>query len=110
MKSFKAFIAEGKGYDRYKEKHFPAIHGDHHDQGYSINTHRNGTHLVVKTPSKDGFMTRSGRLAQALKGRWVHREGGYVMSHNAVKKFQEHHKAGSDASAITGKIEDKRTK
>lgn len=60
--------------------------------------------VVVRCPSGDGFKTRAARLAEHLRGCWVHRAGGYVMPTTKAAKLLELFAAGRDASSITREL------
>lgn len=60
--------------------------------------------VLVVTPGCGGWKTRAARLAQAVGGRWVNRETGYIMSPAAGERFAALYDAGADACAITGEI------
>jgi hypothetical protein len=63
--------------------------------------------------SKDGYKTRGGRLAEALGGRYSHREMAYILSVPKAKKLVQHLKDGDDATYSIfdrGKIEKKEKK
>lgn len=52
----------------------------------------------------DCYKTRAMRLAEALRGRWAHRAGGYVVSPAKVARFEALYAAGWDASSIDGTL------
>lgn len=77
--------------------------------GYTISTRPLSSggkiHAVIRCPSPDGYKTRAARLADAIaRGRYSHRQGGYIMSIPASKRFAALYAKGADASAITGAI------
>jgi len=62
--------------------------------------------MAVHCPSRDGWKTRAGRLAEQLaRGRWTGRECAYIMSPTRARKFVELYAAGWDASPIMGELQ-----
>ena len=60
---------------------------------------------VVIRPEQDGiYKTRAARLLDALKGRWSHRQRGYVVSETKAVKFARLYAAGYDATIISREL------
>ena len=55
--------------------------------------------MVIHCPSPEGYLTRAGKLAQTF-GRWVHRQGGYVVTANGAKRFEKLYNEGWNASVV----------
>lgn len=68
--------------------------------GYRISQARYAKGQVIVRLDRDetGMKNRQGRLAEALRGRWTGREGGYIMSAAKARKFERYVAEGKDAS------------
>lgn len=61
--------------------------------------------MLVRCPSDTGFKSRAARLiGDGLKARWTNRERGYIASPAKVRKFEQLHSEGWDASSIMGTL------
>jgi len=66
---------------------------------------RGKPYAIVRCPSPDGYKTRAARLASSIaRGRYSHRQGGYVMSTAAAARFEALYAEGADACTITGNV------
>lgn len=76
------------------------------DPGFTVAPapYAKGKMLVRCKSDGSGFKTRAMCLCEHLKGRWVNRGGGYIMSPRAAKRLQELFDAGRNASPITGEL------
>jgi hypothetical protein len=72
---------------------------------YTIhNGGRTADQRIIRCPSPDGYKTRAARLAEALKGRWTHRAGGYVVSPTKAAKFERLYAEGWDGCYMTATL------
>jgi hypothetical protein len=74
---------------------------------FTIHPHRSRSaspQCVVRCPSDDGYKTRAARLAEALKGRWTHRAGGYIMSSRKAEQFVTLYGEGWDGCFMQNKL------
>lgn len=71
------------------------------------NKRRNGKPMIVARCPSDGsgYKTRAARLAEALHGRWSHRQGGYVMSRRGADRLVAYYRDGWDASYISATLQ-----
>lgn len=61
--------------------------------------------VAVRCPSVGGWKSRASRLAEALRGRWVHRADGYVMTPAKAERLAAMWRDGWDANPYTLKLE-----
>lgn len=60
--------------------------------------------MLVQAPGLAGFKSRGSRLAEALKGKWTHREKGYVMSKAKAEKLKKLYDEGWDADFMSKEL------
>ena len=54
--------------------------------------------MLVRCPSTNGLKSRAACVAEALKGRYTHREHGYILSPTKAKRFEQLLRDGWNAS------------
>lgn len=59
--------------------------------------------MLVQAPGTGGYKSRGGRLAEALKGKFSHRERCYIMSKTKAEKLNQLYADGWDAE-YNGKL------
>jgi hypothetical protein len=57
--------------------------------------------ITIPNNSPSHWKNRGQRLAEALNGRWTHRESGYIMSKRKADRFRQLYDEGWDATSIT---------
>jgi hypothetical protein len=58
-------------------------------QAYSISPARYAKgKFAVRANDGSGYKCRAAHLAEALGGRWTHRDGGYLLSQSAASDFE----------------------
>ncbi len=60
--------------------------------------------VVFRQEGNQGMKGRGSRLAEGLRARWNHRDGGYVLSPSKARKLIEYMEKGWDASLIDWKL------
>jgi len=73
---------------------------------YTISDYRYAANSVSVRPTPDGsgWQTRAARLAGAMKARWCHRAGGYLMSPAKAARFERMYAEGYDGNSFTGEL------
>ena len=60
--------------------------------------------MLIQVPSEGGWKNRGQRLAEAVGGRWTHRERGFIMSKTKAKRFMRFYEEGWDAEFMSNKL------
>lgn len=56
--------------------------------------------VLVRVQADGMFKTRAHRLLDALRARWSHRQGGYILPETKAAKFARLYAAGYDAGYL----------
>lgn len=60
--------------------------------------------MAVQCHSVDGYKTRAMCLCEALRGRWTHREGAYIMSARKAERLAVLFAEGWDGSYMSDEL------
>jgi len=78
---------------------------NHQDAPFTVHKARYAKGMMaVRCESVDGYKTRAMRLCEALRGRWTHREGAYIMSSRKAERLADLFAKGWTGSYMSAEL------
>jgi hypothetical protein len=102
--AFGVLIGFGKAYNEYHER-------KDREMPYTITPARYAKGMMCVRPNDEinhseymTFKGRASRLCDHLRGRWTHRDGGYIMSPTKAARFEKLYAEGWSAHSFSGEL------